>query len=168
MAGLAEIVHRTSPSLNIKSRMEELVDSNIQTVTTLKSLARELRIRNTAKLLQAARGRVAGANSRLSKLSFEDSVSKQVLAPAYRSTGKSTAKGPNGRLQADLIDYNHNIRNTRETYALSLEDVYARVVRAMPLLNKRPETMNAAMRALVPTIVQENRECSEQMRERVS
>ena len=72
----------------------ELADQYEATVAALKALARELLIRNPAKLLQAARGRVPGANLRLATLALEDSASKQVLAPAYRSTGKSAAEGP--------------------------------------------------------------------------
>ena len=93
--------------------MEELADQYEATVLALKDLAKELRIRSPAKLLQAARGRVPGANSRLAALALEDSVSKQVLAPAYRSTGKSAAEGPNERIQADLIDFSQ-IRKERE------------------------------------------------------
>ncbi len=72
----------------------ELADNYMSTVRELKDLARELRIRNPAKLLQAAGGRVPGANSRLAALALEYSVSKQVLPPAYKSTGKSAADGP--------------------------------------------------------------------------
>ena len=71
--------------------MEALADEYETTVAALKTLARSLRIRNPAKLLQAAHGKVAEANLRLAQLALEDSASKQVLAPAYRSTGKSTA-----------------------------------------------------------------------------
>ena len=90
--------------------MEELADQYTATVVALKALSRELRIRNPAKLLQAARGRVPGASSKLAQLALADNVGRQVLAPAYRSTGKSAAEGPNERLQADLIDYSANTR----------------------------------------------------------
>ena len=62
----------------------ELADEYEATVAALKALSKQLLIRNPAKLLQAARGRVPGASLRLSKLALEDSVSKQVLAPAYK------------------------------------------------------------------------------------
>ena len=89
-------------------------DQNMATVSELRSLAKELRIRNPVKLLQAARGRVQGASLKLAQLALEDNVGKQVLAPAYKSTGKSAAEGPNERLQADLIDYSQNTKNTKE------------------------------------------------------
>ena len=126
-------------------------------VDQLKELARELRIRSAAKLLQAARGRIPGATSRLAALALGDSTSKQVLAPAYRSTGKSTAEGPNERLQADLIDYSQNTKNTKAKFALMLSDVYTREVRAKSLPDKRPETVNAGMRELVKTLVQDKK-----------
>ena len=135
----------------------ELADTYTATVAALKSLSSELRIRNAAKLLQAARGRVPGASLRLAKLALEDSVSKQVLAPAYRSTGKSAAEDPNERLQADLIDMSQNTR-TRERYALMVNDVYTREVRAKTLPNKRPETVNAAMRELTPSLVKDKKD----------
>ena len=134
--------------------MEKLADQYEVAVTELKALARQLRIRNPAKLLQAARGRVAGASLRLAQLALEDSASKQVLAPAYRSTGKSAAEGPNERLQADLIDMSQNTR-TKERFALMISDVYTREVRAKTLTNKRPETVSAAMKDLLPTLVED-------------
>ena len=132
----------------------ELADQYEATVAELKALARELRIRSPAKLLQAARGRVPGASLRLAQLALEDSASKQVLAPAYRSTGKSAAEGPNERVQADLIDMSQNTR-TKARFALMINDVYTREVRAKTLTNKRPETVNAAMQELLPTLVED-------------
>ena len=105
--------------------MEELAESYTATVAELKALARKLLIRNPVKLLQAARGTIPGVNLRLAKLALEDSVSKQVLAPAYKSTGKSAATGPNEILQADLIDYSQNTR-TKERFALFLQDIFTR------------------------------------------
>ena len=102
----------------------ELADSYMQTVEELKQRSRRLRIRNPAKLLAAARGVVEGASLRLATLALQDNVGKQVLAPAYRSTGKTTAQGPNTNFQADLIDFNANTRNTKEKYALMIADTY--------------------------------------------
>ena len=115
----------------------ERADQYEATVAALKAKARELRIRNPAKLLQAARSSVPGANLRLAKLALEDSASKQVLAPAYSSTGHSAAEGPNERAQADLIDMSQNTR-TKERFALMIADVYTREARAKTLANKRP------------------------------
>ena len=58
------------------------------------------------------------------------------------------------RLQADLIDYSANT-TTKERFALMLSDVYTREVRAVPLMNKKPETLNAAMRQVIPAFVHE-------------
>ena len=104
--------------------MEQIADEYTATVTVLKALAKELLIRNPAKLLQVARGRVPGANLRLARLALEDSSSKQVLAPAYRSTGKSAAQEPDTTFQADLIDFSSNVRNAKEKYAFLLADIY--------------------------------------------
>ena len=134
--------------------MDELADQYTATVAALKLRARQLLIRNPAKLLQAARD-IPGANSRLAKLALEDSVSKQVLAPAYKSTGKSAATAPNEILQADLFDYSQNTR-TKERYALFLQDIYTREVRTVPLLNKKSETVNSALRSAIPSLVGDN------------
>ena len=131
----------------------ELADQYEATVLALKALAREFRIRSVSKLLRVARGPVPGANSRLAALALKDSVPKQVLAPAYRSTGKSAAEAPDSRLQVDLIDFSSNVRGLKEKYALLLGDVYTREARAVPLLNKKPETVNVAMQELLPTLV---------------
>ena len=137
--------------------MEALADQYEATVAALKNLAKELRIRSATKLLQAGRGKVAGANLRLAQLALEDNVGKQVLAPAYRSTGRSAAEGPNERIQADLIDMSQNTR-TKERFALQLVDVYTRETRAQPLMNKQPATINAAMRSLMPTLVEDKQD----------
>ena len=136
--------------------MEELADQYTATVVALKALAKQLRIRNAGKLVQAARGKVPGASLKLAQLSLQDNVGKQVLGPARKSTGKSTAEGPNERLQADLIDFSSNVRGLREKYALMLVDVYTREVRAKPLLNKKPETVNAATRESLPSLIEDN------------
>ena len=135
----------------------ELADQYEATVAEPKALARQLRIRNPAKLLQAARGRIPGANTQLAQIALEDSASRQTLAPKFRSTGRSMAEAPDSRIQADLIDFSQNTRNTKEKFALMIQDVYTREVRAQPLLNKQPATVNAAMRSLMPTLVGDKR-----------
>ena len=55
----------------------ELADQYEATVLALKALAKTLRIRSPAKLLQAARGRVPGATSRLAALAWEESGAKK-------------------------------------------------------------------------------------------
>ena len=122
-------------------------------VQALTDLAKRLKIRSPAKLLAAARGKVAGATLELAKAALEFEVSKQVLAPKYRSTGKSAAEGPNERLQADLIDFSQNTK-TKQKYALLVNDVYTREVRAKALPNKTPAVVNAAAQELIPTLVE--------------
>ena len=39
-----------------------------------------------------------------------------------------------------------------------LSDVYTREVRAVPLTNNRPETINDAMRQVIPTLVQDKKD----------
>ena len=123
MAGKSEGIYRKGSGIIVKMK---LADQYMETIAALKELARELRIRNPAKLLQAARGRVAGASLRLAKLALEDYVSKKLLAPKYRSTSKSTAEGPNERLQGDLLDYDQNTKtHKREISFNALRCVHA-------------------------------------------
>ena len=128
----------------------ELADSYMATVAELKELARKFRLRSATKLLAKARGVVEGASLRLATLALEDNVGKQVLAPAYRSTGKTAAQGPDTNFQADLIDFSANTTNTKEKYALMIADVYSREIRAVPLLDKKTTSINAAMRSVMP------------------
>ena len=74
-------------------------------IAQLQELAKKLKIRNASRLLQASKGKVPGATLEAAKAALGTQASKQVLAPRYRSTGKSAAEGPNERLQADLIDF---------------------------------------------------------------
>ena len=70
--------------------------------------------------------------------------------PAYRSTGKSVAQRLTATYQGGLIDFSQNTKGTKDKYALLLANVYTREIRAVPLLNMRPETVNAAMRGVMP------------------
>ena len=83
---------------------------------------------------------------------MEFQTSKQILAPKYRSTGKSAAEGPNERLQADLIDFSQNTK-TKQKYALMVQDVYTREIRVQALPNKTPQVVNAAAQELIPELV---------------
>ena len=121
-------------------------------VEQLSNLAKRLKIRSPAKLLQAARGKIQGASLELAKAALEFETSKQVLAPKYRSTGKSAAEGPNERLQADLLDFSQNTK-TKQRFALMVQDVYTREVRAKSLPNKTPQVVNEAAQELIPDLV---------------
>ena len=118
-------------------------------IAQLQELAKKLKIRNASRLLQASKGKVPGATLEAAKTALETQVSKQVLAPRYRSTGKSAAEGPNERLQADLIDFSQNTR-TKQKYALMVQDVYTREVRAKAIPNKDQATVNEAAKQLIP------------------
>ena len=58
------------------------------TIMQMFELAKKLRIRTAAKLLQASKGRIEGATGKLAKVALEGVTSRQILAPAPRSTGK--------------------------------------------------------------------------------
>ena len=104
--------------------MEELADTYMDTVAAPIKQSKELRVRSATKLLAKARGVVEGASLRLATLALEGNVGREVLAPAYRSTGKTAAQGPDTNFQADLLSA--NTRNTKEKYALMIADVYSR------------------------------------------
>ena len=70
----------------------ELADQYEATVAALKAKAREPRIRNPVKLLQAARASVPGANLRLAQLALEDSVSNKCSARPICQRGGARQK----------------------------------------------------------------------------
>ena len=121
-------------------------------VQALTDLAKRLKIRSVAKLMAAARGKIP-ATIELAKAALEFETGKQVLAPRCKSTGKSAAEGPNERLQLDLLDFSQNTK-TKQKYALMVQDVYTREVRAKPLPSKTPAVVNAAAKELIPTLVE--------------
>ena len=61
-------------------------------IMALYKLAGDLRIRSAAKLLQAARGKIAGATGKLAAAALDGLTSRQTMAPGPRSTGKSAAE----------------------------------------------------------------------------
>ena len=128
-------------------------------IAQLQELAKKLKIRNASRLLQASKGKVPGATLEAAKTALETQVSKQVLAHRYRSTGKSAAEGPNERLQADLIDFSQNTR-TKQKYALMVQDVYTREVRAKAIPNKDQATVNEAAKQLIPELVDQKQDHS--------
>ena len=70
-------------------------------------------------------------------------VGRQVQAPRPRALGKSAAKGPNDRLQADLINFSQNTRGKMK-YGLVVMDVFTREAAVEPLQNKNAETVGRA------------------------
>jgi hypothetical protein len=113
-------------------------------ILALNALATKLKIRTATKLLQAARGVIDGATGKLAAAALEGVTSKQLLAPAPRSTGKSASEGLGRIFQADLVDFsqNSNGKDGVNKYALMLVDVFSREVFSEPLPNKKPETVN--------------------------
>ena len=116
-----------------QARVQQIQDR----VQALTDLAKRLKIRSPAKLLAAARGKIQGATLELAKAALEFETSKQVLAPKYRSTGKSAAEGTNERLQAGLIDMSQNTK-TKQRVASLISDVYCREIAGKALPNKAP------------------------------
>ena len=81
-------------------------------ILALFKLATDLKIRSAAKLLQAARGKVAGATGKLAKAALDGVTSRQTMAPGPRSAGKSAAEGMDTIFQSDLIDFSSNARSS--------------------------------------------------------
>jgi hypothetical protein len=126
----------------------------MNTVQALTDLAQEPKIWNPARLLAAARGKMPQATLELAKAALKYKPSRQVVASKYRSTGKSAAEGPNERLQADLLGFSQNTRTTQK-YALVVNGIYTREVRAQALSNKNPATVNRAAQKLIPALVED-------------
>ena len=80
-------------------------------ILKLWELAKKLKLRSATKLLQAARGKVDGANLKFAAAALEGNTGKQLFTPAPRSKGKSAAEGPGAIMQADLVDFSNNARS---------------------------------------------------------
>ena len=98
---------------------DQQVTSDI--ILALYKLAGELKIRSAAKLLQAARGKVAGATGKLAAAALAGATSVQIMAPGPRSARKSAAEDHSTIFQSDLIDFSTNARSSddRKKYATS-------------------------------------------------
>ena len=108
----------------------------------LRQLANDFNVRDARKLHQLARrefpDRPDLTQSR-ARVALRKNVARQVLAPKPRSQGKSAAKGPNDRLQADLIDFSQNTRS-RNKYGLIVTDVLTREAATKALPSKDATT----------------------------
>ena len=91
-------------------------------------LAKQMKIRSAVKLLQASKGRIDGASGKLAKAALDGVTSRQILAPAPRSTGKSVSEGLGLRFAADLVDLSQNSkgRDGVNKYALLTIDIFSR------------------------------------------
>ena len=107
-------------------------------------LASELEIRSGRKLYQAAkRCGLEGVTHALGKEVVDPDTGRQVLAPPDRSTGESAAKGPNRRLQTDVLDLPSNARTeSGNRYAV----VLTREARAIAIPKKTPQVVNAVLK----------------------
>jgi hypothetical protein len=121
------------------------------TILELYELAKKLKIRSATKLLQAARGKVDGANTKLAAAALEGNTGKQLFTPAPRSKGRSGAEGPGTIMQGDLIDLSNNSRskNSDLKYIFVLQDVYTRQIDTEPLKDKSAATVNAAAKKML-------------------
>ncbi len=114
-------------------------------------MAKKMRIRSASKLLQASKGRIEGATGKLAEAALSSVTSRQILAPAPRSTGKSVSEGLGLRWAADLVDFSQSSkgRDGVNKYALLAIDIFSREVFAEAIPNKRPETVNKAFTDLI-------------------
>ncbi len=120
-------------------------------IMALFKLAGELRIRSATKLLQAARGKIAGATGKLAAAALEGVTSRQTMAPGARSTGKSAAEDMGRIFQSDLIDFSSNARSSdgKKKYALVVQDVFTREINTKAIDDKKPGTVNQAFKDIV-------------------
>ena len=120
-------------------------------IMALFKLAGELRIRSATKLLQAARGKIAGATGKLAAAALEGVTSRQTMAPGARSTGKSAAEDMGRIFQSDLIDFSSNARSSdgKKKYALVVQDVFTREIITKAIDDKKPGTVNQAFKDIV-------------------
>ena len=86
---------------------------------------------------------MAGATAALAKEALAADVGRQILRPPSSATGRAAATRPDSALQADLIDFSHNLPPTSEgnRYAVVLGDVFTRELRAVPVPSKDPATV---------------------------
>jgi hypothetical protein len=121
------------------------------TIMEMFQLAKTLKIRSATKLLQASKGKIPGATGKLATAALAGVTSKQILAPAPRSTGKSVSEGLGSRWALDLVDLSQNSkgRDGVNRFALMAIDIFSREVFAEAIPNKRPETINKAFNSLI-------------------
>ena len=109
----------------------------------LRDLADDFNVRDPRKLYQLARQRDLDVTQAMAFEALKADVGRQAQAARLRALGKSAAKGPNDRLQADLIDFSQNTRG-KTKYGLVVMDVFTREAAVEPLQNKNAETVGRA------------------------
>ena len=97
---------------------------------------RRLQRAGPRKLYQLARQRDLDVTQAMALEALKADVGRQVQAPRPRALGK----GPNDRLQADLINFSQNTRG-KTKYGLVVMDVFTREAAVEPLQNKNAETV---------------------------
>jgi len=78
---------------------------------------------------------------------------RQIFAPAPRSTGKVTSTGIDSRWQVDLIDFKQMEATKNNGYRLVLvvSDVFSRFVWAVPIKDKSQKAVAAAFKGIIDT-----------------
>ena len=128
-------------------------------IESLKALAQEYNVRSPAKLKQQAQLEGVSVTLKEAQQALADDTARQVFAPQRRPQGKSTAPGPNKRLQYDLVDYSLNTKAKKggNRYILMGIDVFSREVAAQPIPSKDPETVNKALKKTQEALVGDER-----------
>ena len=131
-------------------------------IESLKALAQEYNVRSPAKLKQQALIEGVSVTLKEAQQALADSTSRQVFAPTRRPQGKSTAPGPNKRIQYDLVDFSLNTKAKKggDRYILMGIDVFSREVAAQAIPSKDPETVNKALKKTQETLVGDERNFS--------
>ena len=124
-----------------------------EAIGLFQQLARDFNVRDPRKLYHIAR-RTSPSSAR-AQAALRSDVARQILAPKPRSLGKSAAEGPNDRLQADLIDFSQNTRQSRNKFGLVVTDVFTRKVATKALPDKSAQTVTRAAAEIIPKLVQD-------------
>ena len=106
------------------SQLDSSQKQTSNTIMEMFDLAKKMRIRSASKLLQASKGKIEGATGKVAEAALSGVTSRQVLAPAPRSTGKSVSEGLGLRWAADLVDLSQSSkgRDGVNKYALMAID----------------------------------------------
>ena len=124
-------------------------------IESLKALAQEYNVRSAFKLRQQAQLEGVSVSLKEAQQALASNTSRQVFAPARRPQGRSSAPGPDKRLQYDLVDFSLNTRAKKggPKYILMGIDVFSREVAAQAIPSKDPATVNKALKKTQEALV---------------
>ena len=124
-------------------------------IESLKALAQEYNVRSAVKLRQQAQLEGVSVSLKEAQQALASDTSRQVFAPKRRPQGRSSAPGPNKRLQYDLVDFSLNTRAKKggNRYILMGIDVFSREVAAQAIPSKDPATVNKALKKTQEALV---------------